>query len=351
VRPPAALSHVRPPDLAAAPSHVRPPDPAAAPSHVRRPDPAAAPSPVRGTEPVAGASSHVRQPDPAAAPSHVRQPDPAAEPSHVRGPDVAFLLSAPRSGSTLLRLILAGHPALHCGPELNLLHHETLGDWRRARLARFGAASGVVEGLLRELRIPAAAFDPCEPIRLTYRRLRDAVAPGLLVDKTPSYTKGLGLLLRAEGLFARPRYVHLVRHPLAVIDSFVRQRFHVLIPQEGLDPHAAAERVWAERNRNVLALRARIGPARVHCLRFEDLVRDPRATLAPLCAFLGVDLHEALFEPFAPGRGAGGPGDYGVLDRDALDPSLAEAWRRVVVPRDLAPDTWSLAERFGYPRP
>ncbi len=38
-----------------------------------------------------------------------------------RNPSMLFLLSSPRSGSTLLRAMLAGHPALFSPPELHLL--------------------------------------------------------------------------------------------------------------------------------------------------------------------------------------------------------------------------------------
>ena len=36
-------------------------------------------------------------------------------------PAAAFVLSSVRSGSTLLRVMLAGHPDLFCPPELHLL--------------------------------------------------------------------------------------------------------------------------------------------------------------------------------------------------------------------------------------
>lgn len=264
-------------------------------------------------------------------------------------PSIAFLLSAPRSGSTLLRLMLAGHPALHCLPELNLLHHDRLGEWHEARVARFGADSGVVENLKRDLGVPDV--DANEEIKVTYRRLQDAVAPKLLVDKTPSYAKSLDVLLSAEDRFENPVYVHLVRHPLAAIDSYVRQRFHKLIPAGELAPHAAAEAVWATRNANLLALEDRVGPERVLRVRFEDLLSNPSETLTDLCGFLGVPFAKALLSPFSPGRRAGGPGDCGILDRDAVDPRLADAWRSVSIPHDLAPATWALAERFGYARP
>lgn len=42
-----------------------------------------------------------------------------------RIPAIAFLLSSPRAGSTLLRVMLADHPALFCPPKLHLLPFDT----------------------------------------------------------------------------------------------------------------------------------------------------------------------------------------------------------------------------------
>ncbi len=49
-------------------------------------------------------------------------------------PEMVFLLSAPRSGSTLLRAMLGGHPELFSPPELNLLPFSSMGE-REAMLA------------------------------------------------------------------------------------------------------------------------------------------------------------------------------------------------------------------------
>lgn len=62
---------------------------------------------------------------------------------------VTFLLSAPRSGSTLLRVMLAGHSRLFVPPELELLRFASM-DEREGALYGCRAAAG--DGLLRALR-------------------------------------------------------------------------------------------------------------------------------------------------------------------------------------------------------
>ena len=56
--------------------------------------------------------------------------DQEGAPTKSGNPGMAFLLSGPRSGSTLLRVMLAGHPRLFCPPELHFLPFETLAQQR-----------------------------------------------------------------------------------------------------------------------------------------------------------------------------------------------------------------------------
>ena len=58
-----------------------------------------------------------------------------------------------------------------------------------------------------------------------YEELEDAVRPRRIVDKSPLYALDPATLRRMETLFQKPKYVHLVREPRAVIRSF--QRAHI----------------------------------------------------------------------------------------------------------------------------
>ncbi len=70
----------------------------------------------------------------------------AGRPDERKTPPAVFLLSAPRSGSTLLRVLLAGHPDLFAPPELNLLSFDSLGQ-RKAACS--GRHSFLLEGCQR----------------------------------------------------------------------------------------------------------------------------------------------------------------------------------------------------------
>src|SRR5262249_45874090 len=107
-----------------------------------------------------------------------------------------FVLSPPRSGSTLLRAMLAGHPALFAPPELELLGFDTLGERNRAFTGRWALwQEGTIRALMDALGLSfeearqeleeSAAQDL--PVRDLYARLQTAIGDRTLVDKTPSY--------------------------------------------------------------------------------------------------------------------------------------------------------------------
>ena len=89
-----------------------------------------------------------------------------------------------------------------------------------------------------------------------YRRLQDAVRPRILVDKSPSYALDPGALRKAEADFDRPLYIHLVRHPAPMIDSFERHHMdQVLYLHE--HPYGArqlAELVWTLSHRTITSV-------------------------------------------------------------------------------------------------
>ena len=274
-----------------------------------------------------------------------------------RNPPAAFILSSARSGSTLLRVMLAGHPELFCPPEMHLLMHHGL-EQRGAALPSEHFGRGL-QRALAELLGRGEAPDELlaelagAPISRVYSRLQRLARPRLLVDKSPSYAASVETLCRAEEIFEAPRYLFLTRHPHAVMESYVRNRMAAMAgPGEALqDAHAAAEYHWTTHNRNVLEFLARVPRRRYLQLRFEELVRDPRRVMEGLCEFLQVPFHEGTLEPYGGGRMTDGPGDPAFHEHDAIDPELGQAWRRVSLPRPLCAASRDVARRLGYNLP
>ena len=302
-------------------------------------------------------------------PYRSRRPGGRARPSSPPNPPMVFVHSSPRAGSTLFRVMLAGHPQLFCPPEVNLLFFDDLAEWRDnigfgsemewttaglhwALMELGGLDSAAGQALVDEL----VARNPST--QEVYRRLQEQAAPRLLVDKTPSYSFDLPTLRRAEALFDRPRYLYLYRHPYPVMDSILRLRFDRLFApglfgRSDVDPYVVAETVWALSNRNLLAFAAEVGPERWHGVRYEDLVSDPAGVMAGVCSFLGVGFHERVLAPYDGKRERmmGGLGDPNIMGHKGIDKSLGEAWKKIAWPRALDPTTALVAERLGYELP
>jgi hypothetical protein len=155
---------------------------------------------------------------------------------------------------------------------------------------------------------------------------------------------------RAENWFRSPRYIHLVRHPLAVIRSWKSFRLDHVLPGP---PRETAEMMWLLCHETILQFLASIEPER-HCrVAYEDLVRHPRVEMEKISATLGVDFHPAMLTPYVGSRMTDGvsgiiSGDRKFSQYSSIDASLADASTRLQGDPILDPETVAIAKRLGY---
>jgi amino acid adenylation domain-containing protein len=250
--------------------------------------------------------------------ARVMQPAAAPEVAGKRNPPAVFVLSPPRSGSTLLRVMLAGHSRLFAPPELELLSYRTLAERRRAlsgrdAFRREGAVRALMEirgcAATEALGLIAGCEDAGWSTRRFYGLLQQDLGERLLVDKTPTYAWDRQALRRAEEDFAGPLYVHLVRHPCATIRSFTEAKLDQIFfgffgAGHPFTRRELAELSWTVAHQNILELRGEVPPERWHTVSFEQLVREPGRVLAAVCAFLGLAYEPAMARPYEsrPGK-------------------------------------------------
>ena len=288
-----------------------------------------------------------------------------------RNPPALFILAPPRSGTTLLRVMLAGHPGLFAAPELQLLGFETLKERREAYQ---GAHALWLEGGIRALmevhqcsdeeakRMMAELERQGLTTRAFFRYLQDAIGNRMLVDKSPSYAMDPNALARAERDFADPLYIHLVRHPYAMVTSF--EGYHMeqvlYLGAHRFSPRQLGELVWLLSNRNILDFLANIPQRRQYAIRYEELVTRPHLVMQEMCARLGIPFDEGLLRPYdnlerkmTDGLKPDSTpmGDTHLFQYQSISPRAAARWRGVEHDNFLSEATWQLAELLGYDRP
>ncbi|MDQ1350667.1 MAG: hypothetical protein QG657_969 [Acidobacteriota bacterium] len=278
-------------------------------------------------------------------------------------PPAIFILSPPRSGTTLLRVMLAGHPKLFAPPELGLLSYNTLNEVNftlqssiRALMEIKGCDVEEAGRMIREFQ------QRIMTTKQFYRVLQEGIGDRLLVDKTPDYSFSLEVLKKAESDFSNSLYIHLIRHPYGMIHSFEEARLDLLFSNQSthdlsLSRRRIAEAIWFISHRNILEFLENIPQNRQHWIKFEDLVYDPYHCMEGICRFLNLEFHPGMIQPYkeqnrrmtdsthSEGRMIG---DVKFMRHKHIDPGVADNWRDHYHTDFLGDVTWKMAEKFGY---
>jgi hypothetical protein len=278
---------------------------------------------------------------------------------------IVFVLSPPRSGSTLLCSMLGRHPRLYGAAELHLLPFDTMhtrkqyigleNAWMRiGLLTALVDLAGMTEDQAENEGLALEAQDAAVPA--VYSRLQELAGSRVIVDKSPSYAFRFSWLACAERIFRAPRYIHLTRHPGAVVESFVRMRFHRPLsrpdPVWDENPWLFAEKVWANCHLNSLRFLRDVDPDRQLRVSYESVVSDPAAAMTRICDFLRIPFDAGMLQPYA-GRDPKKLrlGDPNFEGHAGIDVRLASAWQNAKPPQSFGRITREVAEALGYALP
>jgi len=243
----------------------------------------------------------------------------------------AFLFGFPRSGTTLVDTMLAGHD------QVAVLEEKPVMDAAAAALTGMG---------------PLAALDPAAvfALREHYFEALDAIEPRaprrLAVDKHPLGITHVPLIHR---LFPDARIIFVERHPCDVVLSGFMARFD---PNVGKGSFLDLEDIallydallsmW-QTYRNVL-------PLKVRTVRYERVLAEPETELRGLADFLGLDWDGALLyhEETARRRGHIATPSYAQVT-EPLNRRAEGRWRRYRAQLEpVLPILAPWAERLGY---
>ena len=219
-----------------------------------------------------------------------------------------FVVSMPRTGSTLVERILGAHSQVCAAGELQLI----------GRLVNVYSSR---RGKPYPDSIPDLTPDDCAGIRADYlsqsRQWRDG-AP-LFVDKMPVNFLYLGIIARA---FPEAPIVHVYRDPMDTCLSCFRQLFGDLY-QFTYDLEELGR--WYGMYRGLMAHWERVMPGRVLDLEYENLVRNPEGQARQLLTHCGLDWEPSCLEFKAGGSAVRTPSAEQVR-RDVYQDSVGR-WR------------------------
>lgn len=265
-------------------------------------------------------------------------------------PPPIFILSCHRSGSTMLRYVFDTHPDIYSPPELFL-----------------GRAADALCMFLSGLESKRYRHNPNETPPAVLLRVRRTISELLAqnaakrgkrrwCEKTPGNAEYLPLI---EALFPGARHVCLYRHGLDMVQSGVQMGLVQRVPEEML-PYVvqsqghevtALLRYWIARTEAILRFE-RSHPTRCRGLRYEDLVADPAAVLAPLFSFLALAWDEEIPDRAFAIEHDGGMEDHFARSSTRIYAASVGTGRDLSldgVPEEVLASLRSLLDELGYP--
>ena len=239
------------------------------------------------------------------------------------GENLIFLISQPRSGSTMLQRVLAGHDAIQTTAETWLMLHpvysmrdhgietEYNSAWRKRALLEF----------LEHYADSTAVYD--DAIRayaqVLYNHVLQRSGRVLFLDKTPRYFFIIPDLYR---LFPKARFVFLLRNPLAILNSelstFVRGNWKILARYR---PDLVDAPALIRAGMELLGDQG-------HVIRYETFVQNPEAETEALCRYLGIDMQPGMVDYSATPAPKGSMNDpTGIHRRSRPAADSTDTWK------------------------
>lgn len=196
-----------------------------------------------------------------------------------------FLISTPRSGSTLMQRMIGSHSEIFTHPEPHLmtpLAH--LGYYQTVDKAPYDHINSAEAMRLFVEDLPRGEEDYLDALRAyadtLYGRMLEPSGKRYFLDKTPAYALVVDFLAQ---VYPAAKYVVLTRHPLAIFSSYANSFF------DG-DWHTAHEfNPIIERYVPTMARFLRERPAPITHVVYEDVVQSPEKYLAQIFDFLGLE--------------------------------------------------------------
>lgn len=276
-----------------------------------------------------------------------------------------FIVGAPRSGTTLLAAILAGHSRISCGPETHFFRR--LAEADEAQLQAMECWPETAVQFISAITHSAFAGHESKQLLEKYQ-LSDAQITAYLASKPPSIPAILAsvteqyMLRQGKARWAEKTPDHLAHTQL------IRQHFPtapvVRIVRDPRDMALSLLKVpWGAKSfTEALLFWRRLDDAsrdffhhdaRAYTLRFEDLLRAPQPEIEKLCQFLGESFEEEMLDTSAQATAVNSRNvSWKAKVGQQFDPSRIGVWQRECSPAQNQLAEAMIGDRltaYGYP--
>jgi hypothetical protein len=230
-----------------------------------------------------------------------------------------FVMSSIRSGSTLLRVLLNSHSQIRAPHELHL------------RTLKVRPSKEYTDKIMEALGLELPELEHLLWDRVLHHELEKS-GKQIIVDKTPANAM---IWRRIASAWPEARYVFLLRHPAAVVESVMNRR-----------KNAEHDAVVEEVRRYVTGVDEALHNLNGVTVRYEDLTAEPDKETRRICEYLGVEWEAEMLDY---GRHDHGPikpvfGDWS----DNIKSGQVQQARPLPKDEDIPEPLLEVARSWGY---
>ena len=196
--------------------------------------------------------------------------------------DIIFVGGMPRSGTTLMRVMLDAHPDVRCGEETRVIPR-ILGlrtQWEKSpmekrRLEAAGVTAKVLDAAVKAFILEVVA--------------KHGDAAPRLCNKDP-FTLKSAVYLSEQ--FPRSRFILMIRDGRAVVHSIITRR--VTISGFDLKSYRNCLQKWSMAMESMYTQCLKVGPTRCMPVYYEQLALHPREWMVKIVQFLDLPWNETV---------------------------------------------------------
>jgi tetratricopeptide (TPR) repeat protein len=209
------------------------------------------------------------------------------------GEGIIFVISQPRSGSTLLQRLLSGHPKIHTMAEPWIMLHPLYALKREGIVTEYEsslARQGLDDFLMQvpegeELYIEAVR----EMANVLYNKMINVSGKKYFLDKTPRYYFIIPELYR---VFPKAKFIFLMRNPIAVLSSILKTWCGNIL-QNLVNKPVHTDLIKGPQYLLQGIKKLKEDAIVVH---YEKLVQNPKEVMQHVCNRIGIQFNKNMLE-------------------------------------------------------